>query len=197
MMSKIRARVVEGLWNHLADEYFGEIVQHDSGAKMRAVGWALDVIKAGDRASFLKSCGLTIGDTMYLPFRVGEVSKRWPATLQAEMLIHENYHVWQSIEYGGLVFAAGYLGNKSMRAHLEAEALKTNLEFQHWLTGGAPDVRPYARSVMRYGLGRNEVRYVASFLLSSMPAVMDGQLSLVTKVAIEWLEKHPNWPDAP
>lgn len=195
MRTKITHAMIEGLWAHFGDEYFGELVAADS-AKMRAVDWALDALQVRRRKDFLRRRGLTIGDTIYLPFAPGARDVRWPPHLQAEVLIHENYHVWQAIEYGGMVYAAGYLGNAQMRAHLEAEALRTNLEFGFWLTGSMPDVTPYARMVLEYGLDHTGVRYVTEYLEGAKQEIRDGNRTVVIRVATEWLERNPNYPGA-
>jgi hypothetical protein len=189
MRLEITPEMAAGLWDHLSDEFGSEIVDKDDSKLMRVVGWALDAFGILDKESFLENYGTTLIDTIYLPFAPGEVSQKWTPVKQCSMAIHEHHHVYQCNDVGAVIFSTGYLAKKSSRAHYEAEAYRTNLEFRWWLLGEMGSPTYYAEKIRNYGCGDNEVAFIEKFLEMSVPIIEAGEFtSPVTESAIKWLE---------
>jgi hypothetical protein len=195
MKDKITHETALCLWNRLADEYFSSTVRASTKNMQRAIHWALDAMGVESPLRFLKHHGLTIIETIHVPFVPGAASRQWTPVDQVLLAVHEHHHVWQAEEYGGIVYAAGYLTKPQMRAHLEAEAYRATMELQQWLTGETPSAVQYSKDLIQYGCGTDEVRYCNSFLEQSLSAIHAGRIqSPVAQLAIDWLSDEKNLP---
>jgi hypothetical protein len=184
-------QLVKGLWKYLSDDNDSEVIHKPDSKLMPGVAWALETMGIMDAEKFLEDFATTIFETIYIPFEIGqETFNRWSLISQMATAIHEHEHVYQCQVHGPLVFAADYLAKRSSRAHYEAQAYRTNMEFRYWLTGGIDDPTYYAQKILNYGCGQDEVAYVRNYLEMSVPVIEQGAfISPITKLAIDWLEE--------
>jgi len=194
-MMRISYKMAQGLWHHLQDQYFTRLVPRDDESAMRAAHWILDILGVRSHDTFLAHYGLTMIESVCLPFCPGDVTAGWRPVDQAAMIVHECHHAWQADEYGGMVFAAGYLTRPQMRAHLEAEAYRAQMEFVYRATRRLPQPEGYAQQLRHYGCEADEIRYCNAFLNMATPHIYSGSGgSPVTEAAMQWIEQNPDWP---
>jgi hypothetical protein len=189
-ISDITLEMAAGLWAHMSKVYGTEVIDKDDSAMMEAVGGFLGTFGVLDKTNFMENYGTTIIKNIYIPFRPGEISKRWYPAAQCSMCIHEHKHAWQSDDEGTFVFASAYLSKKSSRATYEAQAYSTNMEFWYWLTGRMNDPARYARRIKNYNCGDEEVAFVRDYLRMSIPMIEDpdeGFISPVVREAVAYL----------
>lgn len=196
MTVTITHAMARGLWGHLCDEYYTTRIGRGHGDELRAIHLLLDAMGIRHHMRFLRMFSIGLLDTIYTPFEPGEATASWPAWAQAAVAIHEHHHAIQSDTGGCLLFAMSYVHDKNARACYEAEALRTQLEFAHWLVGSVPPVLDLAKSVENYGCTEPQVRFVRDYLHMAVPAIEQGEVqSEVVRVAKKWLIDNQQAPD--
>ena len=146
----------------LAYDYGATIKHGPTSGTVKALAAALDAIGVQDKDAFLANVSITVGDVIYLPFKIG-VTGKWPWPAQVAIVAHETEHVWQ----GGdehLVFWLRYFTSKAHRAAYEASALAAELEVYHRLTGYMMDVVGLAKGLAWYKVGKEDIAVTAKHL---------------------------------
>ena len=152
-----------------------------SSRLVKDVAGALELLGIADKDTFLRSCAITIGDSAYLPFRIGAASPSYAS--QIATVAHECQHRAQA---GHLDWPPQYLTNKSKRAEYETQAYAVTQEVLYRLTGSMPDARKLAEGMAFYGLGRAEIDYAARYLAMRQATLRRGgqssrQMEIIAK----------------
>lgn len=180
--------LARGLWAHLSQHYGTTLLNPYCDDARHDVGLVLDIMGIRNHRRFVRERAITIVDSIYIPFVPGEVTDKWLPVDQVAVAIHEHHHVVQSELRGSMGFVGGYLVRKDVRAALEGEALRTNLELAYWLTGEIADPRPLAASLEAYGCGQDEIASAFNYLCMAIPLVQIGEVqSEVVRIATKWL----------
>jgi hypothetical protein len=146
----------------LADDYGAMISYGPTSGTVKVLATALDAIGVQDKAKFLENVSITVGDVIYLPFKVGAAGKYpWPA--QVAIVAHECEHVEQGHD-GWMGFWPRYFTSKAHRAAYEATALAAELEVYYRLTGRMLDVVGLAKGLEWYKVGKADIAVTAKHL---------------------------------
>lgn len=185
---KLTPGTVKKFYTYMTKKYGAEIIDKDSAAEMKIVGWALDLMNIQDKDDFLNNYSTTIGHRIYIPFEVGDASDV-PLDMQVETLVHELKHKKQMDR--DPLFAMKYLVDKSYRAHKEASAYCTNLEMHFWYCGKLYNTDKLALNLLAYNLSGEYIRVVQKHLKIYGDVVRQGRVANdVSKTAIRWLNTH-------
>jgi hypothetical protein len=123
---------------------------------------ALDALGIQDRDTFLYNCAITVGDVVYLPFRLGSSMWRTPVQ-QVAIVAHECQHVRQGGD-AHLLFWLRYFTSKAHRAEYETSALAVEMEVYYRLTGVFLAVKEQALRLSWYGISAKDSLVVAKHL---------------------------------
>ena len=171
----------------LAENYGATIKYGPTSGTVKALAAALDAIGVQDKDAFLANVSITVGDVIYLPFKVG-VTGKWPWPAQVAIVTHETDHV----EQGGdehLVFWLRYFTSKAHRAAYEAPALAAELEVYHRLTGYMMDVVGLAKGLEWYKVGAKDIAVTAKHLAIVRNTLeRGGEVSDQMRVIVKALE---------
>lgn len=146
----------------LASGYGATIKYGPTSGTVNVLAAALDAIGVADKEKFLANVSITVGDTIYLPFRVGATGK-YPYPAQVAIVAHECEHVKQWDD-DGAAFWFRYFTSKAHRAAYEAAALAVELEVYYRLTGRMLDVQGLAKGLAWYKVGAKDIAVTAKHL---------------------------------
>lgn len=191
-MTEPTSAIVVGLWDHLRRTFGTTTVSKPNAAEMRSLAQFLAAIGVVDASEFLTSYATTLGRRIYIPFEVGTAQRGWGLWTQILTGVLEHQHVVQLDEHGVIAFALRYLGSRSGRALLEADAYRTSLELHYWRFGELPPLDGMASAVLGgYALREDDVAVAQRVLELSARAVARGAIvTRAGRVAIDWLERH-------
>ncbi len=191
-MTQPTPAMVVGLWDHLRRTFGTTVVSKPGASEMRALADLLGRLGIVDARAFLSEYATTLGRRIYIPFAVGRAERGWSLWQQIIAAVHEHQHVVQLDEHGSLAFAVRYIGSRSGRALLEAEAYRTSLELHYWRFNALPRLEGMAQAVLGgYGLRKDDIEVAQRVLELSALAIGRGAIvSRAGKVAIEWLARH-------
>lgn len=192
MTAVVTPEIVRGLWAHLSRTLGTTVVSKPNAIEMRIIASALATLGILDADTFLREYATTLGRRIYLPFTVGVANSEWGLWSQMLTAVHEHQHVVQLDDHGPVAFAARYLGSRSRRALIEAEAYRTSLELHYWRFGTVPPIDGMAKRVLHgYGLRDADIQVVQRVLELSAGAIGRGAVvSRASKIAIDWLNQH-------
>jgi hypothetical protein len=145
----------------LADHYGATIKYGPTSATVPVLAAALDALGVQDRETFLYNCAVTVGDVIYLPFRLGPSA--WTPAAQVAIVAHECEHVRQGGD-AHLLFWLRYFTSKAHLAVFETAALAVEMEVYHRLTGVFLAVKEQALRLSWYGIGTKDSLVVAKHL---------------------------------
>jgi hypothetical protein len=155
----------------LAERYGAQLRYGPKEPLMGVLGAALDALGVADQGEFVRSVAVTVGDTIYLPFRVGGAGMAYAA--QVALVAHECDHVRQ----GGdehLEYWIRYFTSRAHRAEYEARALAVELEVRWRLTGKMPDPAELAARLGWYRVGKRDIAVTAKHLASVATTLAAG-----------------------
>lgn len=145
----------------LAKHYGAYIKYGPESATVQALAAALDAIGVKDRELFLRTCAITVGDVIYLPFRPGP--NDWYPEAQVAIVAHECQHVQQGGD-AHLLFWLRYFTSKAHRAEYETSATAVEMEVYWRLAGRFLDVKEQASRLSWYGVGKADIAVCAKHL---------------------------------
>ena len=186
--------IVQGLWQHMSQEFGGTLVNKSNAEEMQSVATALQLMGVMDTATFLENYTTTIGRTIYTPFRIGEVRDDGYFSLQSQVLTcgHEFGHILQFTRPNGGQFMIEYLTDPARRAAYETEAMITDLEVYHWLHSGNRELDPArkARGLGAYGCPPEDITVTDKALQMALVTVrMGGVVTEPGKKTIRFLAR--------
>jgi hypothetical protein len=147
----------------LADDYGAMISYGPTSGTVKVLAAALDAIGVQDKAKFLENVSIAVGDVIYLPFKPGVPSNKYPLPAQVAIVAHECEHVEQGHD-GWIEFWLRYFTSKAHRAAYEAPALAAELEVYYRLTGRMLDVKGLAKGLEWYKVGAKDIAVTAKHL---------------------------------
>src|SRR5262245_54029382 len=109
-MTEPPPEIVHGLWAHMTQRYGSHVADKANAPLMRVVAGALKLFGVDSADDFLTKFATTLGDTIYLPFDIGDTSTGWSLWNQIVICAHEHQHVLQWRRENN-VFAAKYLAS--------------------------------------------------------------------------------------
>ena len=175
----------------LADEYGAAIKYGPTSGTVKMLAAALDAIGVADKDAFLAGCSITVGDTFYLPFRVGAAGK-YPYPAQVAIVAHECEHMRQGNDklenwFDWIMFWRRYFTSKAHRAAYEASALAAELEVYWRLVGRMLDVKGLAEGLEWYKVGKSDIAVTAKHLAIVRDTLLRGgevsdQMKVIAKV---------------
>jgi len=170
----------------LADEYGATIKYGPTSGTVEMLAAALDAIGVQDKEKFLKNVSITIGDVIYLPFKVGAAGK-YPYPAQVAIVAHECEHVGQGEDEGYVPFWYRYFSSKAHRAAHEASALAAELEVYYRLAGRMLDVQGLAKGLGWYKVSKADIAVTARHLAIVRDTLLKGgevskQMKVIAKV---------------
>ncbi|MDD5542831.1 MAG: hypothetical protein PHX83_06620 [Acidobacteriia bacterium] len=145
----------------LAKHYGATIQYGPTSATVKTLAAALDAIGVKDRETFLYNCAITVGDVIYLPFKLGPSA--WTPAQQVCIVAHECQHVKQGGD-AHLLFWLRYFTSKAHMAVFEVAALSAEMEVYWRLTGYLFDAKNLAASLSWYGVGKKDIAVCAKHL---------------------------------
>lgn len=189
-MSELTPATVIGLWGYMSRRFGTTTVSKPRAAEMRLLAGVLGRLGVLDAQTFLARYATTIGRRIYVPFEVGVPERGWPLWSQLRICVHEHQHVVQLDEHGAVPFALRYLGSRSGRALLEADAYRTSLELHYWRFRELPRLDGMAHAVLSgYALRGEDVEVAQRVLELSGDAIQRGAvITRAGRAAIDWLE---------
>jgi len=147
----------------IAEDYGAMIKYGPTSGPVKALAAALDAIGVQDKTKFLENVSITVGDVIYLPFKPGVPSNKYPWPAQVAIVAHETEHVIQW-DNDGAAFWLRYFTSKAHRAAYEAEALAAELEVYYRLAGFMLDVNGLAKTLAWYKVSKTDIAVVAKHL---------------------------------
>lgn len=166
-------------------KHYGATIKYgpDSGT-VQVLATALDAMGVKDKATFLRSVSIAVGDTIYLPFRIGEGSAAAPFK-QVAIVAHECQHVKQGGD-AHLLFWLRYFTSKAHRAEFETSAMAVELEVYYRLTGAMLDVKTLAGKLGWYKVGAKDIAVCAKHLaIVKNTLLLGGEVSDQMKVIVK------------
>lgn len=188
MTLSISAQTVIDFWGAMTEHFRTRVVDKHDAPEMRAVAWFLEQAGILDSQAFMTRFSTTIGETIYVPFEIGEGSDlaRWA---QMSTCVHEHVHVEQYRCGGALKFFSRYLLDRTERAKIEAEAMRANLEMDWWRLRKLRDIPTQAEKLRSYDLHDEHIAFVATYLELSAPSIRKGAVSSEpSRIARQWLD---------
>jgi len=180
--------VVRGLWDHMVAHYDARVMDKADSEDMELVARFLDQLGVMDGETFLRRYTTTIGRTIYVPFQIGVDQGRHSLHGQVRLCAHEFQHVVQHIREPGR-YELEYLTDTAARARLEAEAFRSNMELEWFLTGRLLRPMDLADNLVAYACTDADVAVAAKALsMSSRVVSKGGVINEASKVAIAYLE---------
>jgi len=170
----------------LADNYGATIKYGPTSGTVKVLAAALDAIGVADKDAFIDGCSITVGDVIYLPFKPGVPSNKYPWPAQVAIVAHECEHVIQWDD-DGAAFWFRYFSNKAHRAAYEAAALAAELEVYYRLVGRMLDVQGLAKGLAWYKVGKADIAVTAKHLVIVRNTLLRGgemsdQMKVIAKV---------------
>lgn len=171
----------------LAQRYRATIKYGPEEPLVGALGAALDALGIQEREAFVRTCAITVGDTIYLPFRPGKGKGKaavWRG--QIATVAHECEHVRQGGDHH-LEFWLRYFTSEAHRTEYEVAALAVQMEVQWRLTGCCPDPGELAAGLEWYRCGADNRAIAAKHLAIvahtlTLGGEISGQIRALAKV---------------
>jgi hypothetical protein len=145
----------------LAKHYGAALKYGPTSGTVQVLAAALDALGVDDRETFLHNCAITVGDVIYLPFRLGPSA--WTPEQQVAIVAHECQHVRQGAD-AHLLFWLRYFTSRAHRAEFETSAVVAEMEVYWRLKGIFLSVKEAASRLSWYGVGSKDIRVVEKHL---------------------------------
>jgi hypothetical protein len=183
---------------HMARECRASVRPKADAWEMRAAAAGLHVLgvfglHVPSAEDFARRYVTTLGRTVFVPFEPGDASGPWSLWEQMMVIAHECEHIRQRAMRHLGAFEIDYLTSGALRAQLEADAYRCNMELHRWRFGDVPAGMPHAlaSTLLAYGCTRADVEVCELHLRSSAETSRrGGVLSHAAATAIEWLDEH-------
>jgi len=190
-MAKLTRDITRGYFKHMSKVYDTTYVHKQSDPNMKAIAFALDLMRIMDDEVFLENYAITICSPrrrlIYLPFKPG--GRAVPLLQQIELCTHEHHHVRQ-YDRLGVGHQTKYLFDADYRAHKEVRALRCNMEMHYKLTKRVLNPHLLAQSLKAYRLSNAQIRVVQKHLEEAARVVAQGGIhNHPSKVGWRWLKK--------
>ena len=130
--------LVRTFWLAHTTQFKASVKKKDQSTLMQDVAKVLGELKIQDPWVFLKDFVTTLsfgplgGNTIYVPFEIGDESTGWTLWNQIRVCTHECQHLVQAEREGWAEFDVKYVTSSSCRAGYEAEAFGSEIELEHW-----------------------------------------------------------------
>lgn len=187
----LTSQQVKDFWAFMQDEFGSAVEQKNDALVMQVAAQLLDVLDIQDKEQFMKDFVTTLGETIYIPFKIGVEDGRWSLWSQVRVCVHEHQHVVQGNRDGWVEFGSKYLTSSSFRASYEAEAFGSDMEMEFWRTGLILDIDQRASVLKSYGCTDGDIEMVKQILNIRAEVVKQGVAETkAAQVAIGWLEAH-------
>lgn len=143
-----------GIVKKLCAESGAGLFYGPDSAALSNVMRALDYIGVVDAREWLNTYSITIGDHVYLSFKVGD--KKCPLISQLLTIIHELTHVGQWRR--DPLFLVRYLTNTAHRTAYEIEAIEDAMS-AYWVVTGRPlDINDAVKSLEAYRIKKADLK---------------------------------------
>ena len=185
--------VLDALVAHLKDETGAVIREKRQASEMRALAQvfgAVHLVQAGLPTSddFMRRFTTTLGPVVYPSLELAT------SPMRHLVYVHEFAHVKQFWNEP-ISFPVLYLSDIEYRAGKEAQAIHSELEVYHWLTGKIPEKLTDLPRGLAYGYAFSEAEllFAQRLLEVGMTMLVNGVYSTeVGIIAEKWLNtKHP------
>jgi hypothetical protein len=170
--------------------HYGAVLKYGPKEPLVGVlGAALEALGVKSKKAFVGSVAITVGDTIYLPFRVGVETVKFSLVTQVAIVAHECEHVRQGGEQH-LEMWIRYFTSKAHRAEYEAKALAVTMEAWWRLTGSMPDALVLAQSLEWYCVSKADIRVTAKHLAIIANTLRQGgeicgQMKVIAKALVD------------
>jgi hypothetical protein len=191
-MKTLTKQLVIDYHKYMSQKFHFEIIQKSDCDMMPLVANALELLGIVNKDKFLRSFALTIVDPfydqkwVYIPWTPGAGSQ---AALRKQVMVlaHEVEHTLQGED---IRWAPKYFTSKSYRAHMEAQAMRAELELCWYLTGKPANTKALADRLESYRVRSRDIRVTKKELDLVNMVVKRGAIgSDAGKAAIRWLKK--------
>lgn len=187
-MRQITSATVIDLWHHMEKQYHSSHTSKSDSGMMRMIGYFLNGLGILDKGKFLERYTTTIGNVIYIPFRIGVTDDRYSLRNQLMTCVHEHQHVvqWQR---GGISFMLEYLTDSARRAVYEVEAMSSTLEMYWWYNRTVPDIPRMALKLVEYNCKKDDIVMSEKMLRTISKTVQRGAVTTSAgKTAIAHLQ---------
>ena len=140
--------------------------------EMKIVSEFLDTLGIIDKETFLKRCSTTIGNRIYLHFRIGDPA--YPYAYQRSLIVHELTH---SFDYSrlGIEFMARYADPAERAEKWEYRGYLAQITMEYKCDGIIPDTRALSQNLVTYYACKQENADTMKVLLDvGFEAVVNG-----------------------
>jgi len=184
-MRQINSKQVKAFYKVMQKRYGFNVVEKAGSKEMKFIGWVLDAFGIMNKSKFMKKFSTTIGDTVYVPFKIGS-GNRNQLIGQIMTCIHESVHVKQYHRHRAR-FMANYVFNKTMRTHYEIDAYRTNMEMYYYFKKKVLSPARLAGLLSNYGVDKDDIKVATKHLKIASKVVKYGAVfTSNSKYAIKW-----------
>jgi hypothetical protein len=177
-------------------EFNASVVQKGDSGLMEVVGTVLDAFNIQNKDQFMNDFVTTLGKTIYVTFKIGVETPRWPLWNQARVCGHECQHIVQGSREGWATFDSRYVTSPSYRAGYEAECYGVQMEMEWWRLGSHRfDPYKFAQeqplSLKNYGCKEADIEQAIQMLTIRAGIVSQDVIETkAAQVAIAWFEQN-------
>jgi hypothetical protein len=186
MAFELNQEIVDEAWDYMSNEFGSKVRDKVDSQEMDVVSDFLEGIGVMDRDLFMDRFATTVMDVIYLPRKFDETDLLWSVHLCG----HENQHVHQW-NVGRERFIIHYIGSKPRRMALEVEAMRVNMELDHFLERRKRNVERWVRKLLGYGLDNSNLATAEKTLSMAQKVIEKGGIETAAgKQLIEFLKHY-------
>lgn len=186
-----RDEALDALVVHLCSEVGAVVREKRKAQEIQAIAQLFGALHLAqgnlpDAEEFLHRFTTTLGPVIYPSLDLASSPTRHL------VLVHECAHVVQFYD-SPLIFPARYLAEKEYRAGKEANAIHSQLEVSHWLTGKLPGKLTDLPRGLTYGYALTEQDLLFAQRFLEVGATMISHSVYTTPVGViatKWLNEH-------
>lgn len=187
------------LWAYMQKLFGTRVICKANAVEMRGAAMVLQQMGVLDTQTFMSRYTTTIGRTIYTHIDVIDPAVGPERSIM--LCVHVHQHVAQLDAEGSAPFMMRYIGSKSDRAMLEAQAILAGYEMAQWLgvisrvsmpptlSWASELAREGTATLVNYALGPEEIELARGIVEAGLHTIAaGGRLTKSAKVAIEFLE---------
>lgn len=184
-----RASYVKSYVDFLKYIYGFKVKDKSKSTLMKICAWFLNLFGFMSKEKFMEGFTVTIGNTIYIPFEVGNFNTM-PYKAQLAIFPHELKHVFQYREEGWK-YCFRYLSARKWTAKYEMEAYAVTMDFRYNMFGQVMPVFWLANKMKAYSCNE-QIAAAANVQQVTQKALEenDGPVFSITITCIDWLKSH-------
>jgi len=182
------------LWDFMTGKYDVKVYDKRTSGLMSLAGKILQRLSIMSYEQFMNGYVTTIGNRIYIPFKLGDDEGRWSYWDQIVLCAHEFQHVRQ---FNGSVvsFVWNYVRNPEKRALYECQAFRGNFEMEYFKWKELPYTSTMVKNKLRYyGCSEKILNNATHYIDSCIPTIeLGGVVNQASKDVINWLRANAGY----